>query len=207
MKGSPIAYSSDELAWVFQHRSMMRREAHARFVAVFARPDVSLANYHALCKRNGWLTGRTGRYGKGDVPMNKGKKMPYNPNSAKTQFKKGQAPHNQNFIGHERVSKDGYVEISVAENNPYTGADRQYVHKHRHLWESENGIIPAGMCLKCLDGDKTNTAPSNWKLIDRSMLPRLNNRWGRNYDTAEPDVKPTILAIATLEAAVAKSSS
>lgn len=186
---------------------MMRRKAHAKFIAKFDRHDVSLTNYIALCKRNGWMTGRTGRYDKGAVPMNKGRKMPFNPNSARTQFQKGAKPHNTNFIGHERVCKDGYIEISVAEINPHTGADRRYVHKHRHLWEAVNGKVPDGMCLKCLDGNKLNTNPENWKLIERGMLPRLNNRWGRNYDTAEPQVKPSILAVAMLETAIAKTQS
>ena len=66
---------------------------------------------------------------------------------------------------HERTSKDGYVEISVDQVNPHTGYERRFVHKHRHLWEQANGPLPDGMCLKCLDGDKTNTAPLNLSLI------------------------------------------
>jgi len=97
------------------------------------------------------------------------------------------------------MSKDGYVEISVDQVNPHTGYGRRFVHKHRHLWELANGPLPEGMCLKCLDGDKSNTDPSNWEAIPRALLPRLNGRFGRGYDTADPEVKPTIMAIAKLE--------
>lgn len=55
------------------------------------------------------------------------------------------------------------------------------------------------MCLKCLSDDKTNCDPSNWELIPRALLPRLNGRFGRNYDDASPELKPVILAVAKLE--------
>lgn len=113
------------------------------------------------------------------MPANKGKKCPEgvggrHPNARRSQFKKGQEPHNTKHLGHERLSKDGYVEISVAETNPHTGYGRRYVHKHVHLWEALNGPVPEGHCLKSLDGDRTNTAPANWIAIPRGALPRLN---------------------------------
>lgn len=194
-----ISYSPDELEWIEAHKAEPRRAAHAAFCETFGRGDVSLKNFTSLCKRKGWLTGRTGRYEPGQEPANKGRKMPYNPNSARTRFRKGNRPHNTKHAGHERISKDGYVEISINETNPYTGFERRYVQKHRHLWEQANGPVPEGHCLKCLDGDKTNTDPSNWAAIPRALLPRLNGRFGRGYDDAPPELKPTIMAIARLE--------
>jgi len=199
MKGTAINYSQEELAFIKARGAKPRREAHVEFVKKFDRADVSLANLTALCKRKGWLTGRSGCFESGHVPDNKGKTMPYNPNRARTQFKKGQLPANTKYAGHERTTRDGYVEISVEEMNPHTGFERRYVQKHRWLWEKENGQVPEGMALKCLDGNKQNTDPSNWKLIPRAMLPRLNNRWGRNYDNAPSELKPTIMAVAELE--------
>lgn len=195
----PIPYSEEELAWIEERKTTPRRELHRAFVERFGRSDVRLAAFKNLCKRKGWLTGRTGRYEAGSVPANKGKKMPYNPNVARTQFKKGHRPQNTKYLGHERIDGNGYIQVSVAEENPYTGYHRRYVHKHRHLWEEANGPVPEGMALKCLDGDKTNTDPSNWKLIPRAMLPRLNGRFGRGYDNAPADLKPTILATAEVE--------
>lgn len=198
MKGTAVRYSETELWWIENHKELPRREAHQLYLTTFARPDVSFQNYKALCKRKGWLTGRTGQYVPGAVPANKGKKMPFNPNSARTQFKAGQLPHNTKYLGHERVSKDGYVEISVKETNPHTGYERRYVLKHRWLWEQEHGPLGQGVCLKCLDGDKQNTDPSNWEAVPRALLPRLNGRFGRGYDYAEPEVKPLIMATAKL---------
>ena len=133
--------------------------------------------------------------------MNKGKKMPFNENSARTQFKKGGLPHNHRGAGHERICpKDGYVILIVAERNPWTGAETRPVLKHRWLWEKANGPIPSGQVLKCLDGDKTNCDPGNWELVSQSMLPRLaGGRKGKGYDQHAPELRPTVLAIAKLE--------
>jgi hypothetical protein len=212
VKGHRIHYSAAEMTWLEANRLMVISAYHRAFCEAFGRDDVSAVNLHSLRKRKGWSTGRTGCFQKGNEPHNKGKPHPAarHPNAARHWFKKGGEPHNTNYLGHERVSKDGYVEISVAETNPHTGYERRYVLKHVHLWEQANGRpIPEGHCLKCLDSDKTNTDPSNWELVPRAMLPRLNG--GRHkkrlaYDEAPSDLKPTILAVAKLEHAVRKST-
>lgn len=204
MKGRPIAYQQSELDWVKARREMPRREMHVLFCAQFGRDDVSQANLTSLCKRKGWLTGRTGCFSKGQTPANKGKKMPYNPNSAATRFKKGQRPHTFRGAGHERIDKkEGYVVMIVDEPNPWSGGETRPVQKHRYLWERANGPIPEGHVLKCMDGDKTNCDPSNWKPVPRGMMPRLNGRWtGLNYDAAPAEIKPAIMATARLDHAV-----
>lgn len=200
MKGHWIEYTRAELAFIKRRTRMDRRALLDQFAKKFSRSDVSLANLNALCKRNGWFTGRTGCFEKGIVPHNKGKPHPSarSGNAAKHHFKKGNLPHNTNFLHHERVSKDGYVEISVDEPNPHTGFERRYVLKHRWLWEAEHGPVPEGMCLKCL-GEQTNTDPSNWELVPRALLPRLNGRFGRGYDAAPAELKPTIMAVVKIE--------
>lgn len=200
MKGKAIKYSEAELRWIKANRQRPRAEAHPEFVAQFDRADVSLQNFTALCKRKGWLTGRTGQFNPGQEPANKGKKMPYNANSARTRFQKGQRPHNTKGPGHEMLCpKDGYIYMIVAERNPHTGAETRRVLKHKWLWEQTHGPVPDGMCLKCLDGDRTNTDPANWELISRALLPRLDGRFGRGYEAAPDELKPTLLATAKLE--------
>lgn len=194
-----ISYSAAELTWIKAHSTLPRREAHLQFCQAFSRSDVSLDNFKSLCKRNGWLTGRDGRLRPGNAPPNKGKKMPFNSNCARTQFKKGRLPHNTKSLGHERIGRDGYVWISVGEANPYTGYERRYVQKHRWLWEKQHGPVPDGMCLKCLDGNRQNTDPSNWELIPRAMIPYLNGWRGADYEAAEAEVKPAILTVAKLK--------
>lgn len=198
-KGRWISYSLNELLWIKTHCAMPRREAHTLFCKQFARADVSPENFKSLCTRNGWSTGRTGRFFNGHQPHNVGKQMPYNANSARTRFKAGNLPHNTRYLGHERVTKDGYVEISISKTNPYTGYERRYVLKHKYLWELQHGPVPAGHVLKRLDGNRLNTHPSNWTLIPRGLLPFLNGHRGLNYDQAAREVKPVIMTLAKLK--------
>ncbi|WP_242186411.1 HNH endonuclease signature motif containing protein [Sphingomonas sp. CARO-RG-8B-R24-01] len=207
MKGRAISYSAEEMAWLEANRLMVISDYHRAFCERFGRVDASLINLHSLRKRKGWSTGRTGQFAKGAAPMNKGVPCPpgkggRHPNARKTQFKVGQRPHNTNYLGHERVSKDGYVEISVAETNPHTGFERRYVLKHRHLWELANGPVPEGCALKCLDSNPLNTDPANWEPVPREVLARLNGgRWRKTlaYDAASPELKPTVMAVAKLK--------
>lgn len=203
MKGQSIEYSAEELAWIEAHREWPRAKAHAAFRDCFGREDVSAANYTALCKRKGWMTGRSGQFSKGQDPHNKGKPMPFNENSARTRFKKGNRTGRANErykpIGSERLSKDGYWERKVHDGNPIQSR-WQGVHLIR--WEEVNGTLPEGHCLKCLDGDRTNTDPCNWTAIPRALLPRLSGRWNVPYDTAPAELKPAILTTAKLAHAV-----
>jgi len=205
VKGRSIPYSPDELTWVEANCTLPFAEMHRAFCERFGRDDVSSVNLNALRKRKGWLTGRTGRFEPGQTPVNKGKKcLPgqggNHPNARRTQFKKGslsgRARERIKPIGTERVSKDGYLERKIHNGLPMQSRWRAI---HLIRWESLHGPLPKGFALKCLDGDKANTDPSNWEAIPRAMLPRLNGRFGRDYDHAPAEVKSTIMVIAKLE--------
>lgn len=209
MKGRAIVYSEAEMAWLKANRTLPISDCHRAFCARFER-DVSPSNLHALRQRQGWKTGRTGRFDKGQTPPNKGKPCPdgvggRHPNARRTQFRKGErsgiAVKLYQPIGTERLSKEGYVERKIHDGLPVQSRWRGV---HMLRWEEVNGPIPQGHCLKCLDADRTNTDPANWILIPRSLLPRLNG--GRHktrlaFDQAHAALKPTLLAIAQVEQA------
>lgn len=202
-KGRHLKYTGAEIAWLRERCTMEINAWCAEFRAAFGREDVTPAKLHSMRKRMGWKTGRTGQYEKGAVPANKGKSYPEgvgsrHPNARATQFKKGQLPHNFHGPGHESIDEHGYVWIVVDRRNPWTGASTWRVHKHRWLWEQQNGPVPKGHVLKCL-GEKSNCDPSNWQLVPRGVLPRLNGKSGRDYDHAPAELKPVIMTIAKLE--------
>lgn len=205
MKGHPIRYSAEEMAWLEENRALPISEYQAGFNAAFGR-DVAAANLHALRKRKGWKTGRTGHFAQGAEPHNKGKPCPEgvggrHPNARKTQFRKGHgrsgvAATVYKPIGTERLSRDGYLERKIHDGMPLQSRWRAV---HLIEWEAANGPVPEGYCLKCLDGNRLNTDPSNWEAIPRAVLPHLSARFGMRYDEAEPQVKPTIMAVAKLK--------
>jgi hypothetical protein len=202
-KGRNRTYTDAEVAWLRDNVTLETAECHRQFCERFDRPDLAIEKLIGLRKRYRFKTGRNGRFEKGGVSPNKGKKCPLgqggrHPNAQRTQFKKGEIPHNHEGPGHESTDKDGYVWIVTDRRNPWTGASTWRIHKHRWLWEQANGPVPKGMALKCL-GDKSNCDPSNWELVPKAILPRLNGKSGRHYDQAPAELKPTIMAVAKLE--------
>ncbi|TPN34772.1 HNH endonuclease [Mesorhizobium sp. B1-1-6] len=213
MKGRQIRYNDEELSFIEWRQAMSRRALHAAFVVQFGRPEVTLDHIKALCSRKRWNTGRDGCFVKGQTPLNKGKACPpgkggRHPNARRTQFKKGgmagAAAAKYKPIGTERFNKDGYLERKIHDGMPPQSRWR-LVHVLR--WEELNGPLPGGEALKCLDGNRRNTEPSNWRPVPRALLARLAGRYGRDYDAAPSELKPTILAIAELEHAARERAS
>jgi hypothetical protein len=154
----------------------------------------------AFLKNRRILSGRTGRYPKGSVPMNKGTKGLTGPN--RTSFKKGNVPPNRKPLGSERIdSKDGYTLLKVAELDPYTGYPTRFKLKHVHIWEKINGPVPDGMCLAFRDGNKENCVIENLMPVSRTELLLLNQH---GYRETPAELKPSIFAIAKLEAKIKK---
>ena len=127
-------------------------------------------------------TGRNGCFKKGQVAHNKGQKMPpevYEKAKA-TMFQKGHVPHNHRHVGSERLSKDGYIEVKIAEPNKWRL-------KHNVVWEQYNGKIPKGSAVIFLDGNKQNVEINNLKLIKRSELLIMNryDLYGADAETTE----------------------
>ena len=116
-------------------------------------------------KRYKLKTGRTGHFKKGFTPWNKGLKGFMGPN--KTSFKSGICPINHREVGSERITRDGYIEIKIAEPNKWDL-------KHRVIYEKHHGPIENGDAIIFLDGNKLNTDINNLKAVSRHQLLVLN---------------------------------
>lgn len=210
MKGRRISYSAAEMAWLEENRLLPIADYYASFVGQFDRSDVTAENLHSLRKRKGWRTGRTGRFEPGQPAANKGQSCApgqggRHPNAIATQFKKGERRGIANKlyvpIGTELV-RDGYLCRKINDDLP---PHHRWRAVHILNWEALHGPIPAGHCLKCLDGNRMNTSPNNWKLVSRGTLARLNG--GRHkkrlsFDQAHPEVRSAVMALAEFEQAV-----
>lgn len=126
----------------------------------------TIKSYKANNKLN---SGLTGKFRKGQTPHNKGKKMPKEvyEKVKHTMFAKGNVPPNHRPVGSERISKDGYIEVKVAEPNKWRL-------KQRVVYEETKGKIPEGCPIIFLDGNKRNFDIGNLRCITRSELLYLN---------------------------------
>ena len=126
----------------------------------------TIKSYKANNKLN---SGLSGKFRKGQAPHNKGKKMPKEvyEKVRHTMFAKGNVPPNHRPVGSERISKDGYIEVKVAEPNKWRL-------KQRVVYEEAKGKIPEGCTIIFLDGNKQNCNIDNLRCITRSELLYLN---------------------------------
>jgi hypothetical protein len=115
------------------------------------------------------------RFKKGNIPVTKGKRLSQEvyEKIRPTMYKKGHTPVNRREVGSERVSRDGYMEVKVAEPN-------KWMLKHRVLWEQANGPIPKGYNIQFRNGDKTDIRLENLYIISRQeQLAKENSLYAR----------------------------
>lgn len=128
----------------------------------------------------------------GMTPPNKGTKGLYNVGGNKTSFKKGQKPLNYKPVGTERIDRDGYTLIKVSD----TGAwHKRWKHKHRVMWEKENGPISREHALLFADGNKKNITLDNLILVSRKQLATLNKH---NLIQSNADLTRTGIIVADI---------
>ena len=128
--------------------------------------DFSEGQIKGAITRNKLVTGRGGHFKKGSIPWNKG--LSYMPNNKETRFQKGNIPHGHREVGEERIIRDGYIEIKVAEPNVWDL-------KHRVIYREHYGEIPNGHNIIFADGNKMNFDIDNLIAVSKSEMLILNN--------------------------------
>jgi hypothetical protein len=114
------------------------------------------------------ILGAKSRFKKGNVPHQKGKKMPPHVIEAlsKHWYKKGRTPPNIRPEGHERVNVEGYVELRLERG--------KYVQKHRYIWQQAGRDVPPGYVVGFKDGNRLNCDIDNLTLITRQEIMARN---------------------------------
>lgn len=140
--------------------------------------ESAIANRKNKLNLHSGITG--GQFQKGQISWNKGKTWDeYMPKesqerSRKTTFKKGSIPPNHREIGEERLDSDGYVLVKVQDGH----LNKNWVLKHRLIWESMYGNIPIGYKIMFADGNKRNLDIKNLILVsDAEELIMNQNRF------------------------------
>lgn len=135
--------------------------------------DMSESSIKQQVQKHKIRAATNGCFPKGNIPYNKG--VPMSPEQyAKcrpTMFLKGNIPANHKPIGSDRVTKDGYIEVKIAEPNK---------------WELLQVLVMQGMIgrrlkkgvelVRFLDGNTLNCHPDNLILTTRRVNARINQR-------------------------------
>jgi hypothetical protein len=158
---------------------------------------IKLSQIDSYISNNGINSGRTGHFEKCHKPWNHGTKGQGLTGRNVTSFKKGNIPHTKRKLWSERINRDGFIEISIPERNPWTGAPTRFKHKHVWLWEMEHGPVAKGNAVVFVDGNKLHCVVENLMLVTRAELLSMNLH---GYKEAPDDLKPSILALAKIEA-------
>lgn len=187
----PYNYMKKQLEFVYENRTLPRIELAAAFNKKFGKKKTKI-QLAALRKRNGWRTGRTGRFEKGHRPWGAGTKGMGVCKANRGSFKTGNIPVNSLPVGSDIVTFDGYIKVKMAEPN-------KWKFKHLIVWEAENGKVPSGMAVIFKDGDRLNCEPENLEMVSRQVLLYLNQH---DYKELPPDLKASMVAVAKLECKV-----
>ena len=174
MKGH--IYSKEEEKFLIDNvKGITLKELTNRFNKQF---NMNLSKSAIANRKNklGLSSGITGgQFKKGNVPPNKGKKqLEYMTKAAlektkATRFKKGNRPLNYRPVGSERINKDGYIEIKIADPN-------KWELKHRYIYKKEYGEIPNGYNVMFADKNKLNLDIDNLILVSKSEDLIMNKR-------------------------------
>jgi hypothetical protein len=184
--------------WTEAEVAMLRaRYPHQRTADIAAALGVSKAKVYykadalGLRKSTAFLasqmSGRTDgtrgektRFASGKRPWNAGKKIGTHGRSAETQFKPGQLTGKARMllkqIGSERISKDGYLERKINDDQPIY---KRWRAVHRIVWERANGPIPRGHAIVFRPGCRSINAAAitvdKLELVTRRELMRRNS--------------------------------
>ncbi|MFA5324103.1 MAG: HNH endonuclease signature motif containing protein [Smithella sp.] len=195
-----IAYNPKQIKFIKKYYPLLsRKDLTIKFNQRFktTKTEKQIA---AFTKNHHIKSGRTGFFPKGHVPLNK--LIKGISHGSCTSFTKGHIPANIKPLGYERLDnrrkpgKTNYIQIKVAEKNPYTGAPARLRFKHIVVWEKHYGPVPSGMVVIFKDSDATNCAIENLELVSRAELLRLNKY---KYREMPEEIKPALLTMAKLE--------
>lgn len=135
------------------------------------------------------------QFRKGHVPFNKDKKFQGKTN--RTTWKKGNIPHNYKPVGSERLSRDGYIEVKVADHNKWRL-------KHVAIYEQAHGKVPKGHKVIFLDQNRMNVSLDNLEMISDSELLYINKNIKMGTDVDANRVRITMSKVMTAASRKAK---
>lgn len=194
----PTLMTEKQCAWLELHYvDISVREITDQFNRKY-QTSLDVGQMKTFISNRRFKSGLTGCYPKGHIPANKGLRRPgWSPGRmAETQFKPGPRLDMRSPIGHERLTRDGYITRKYDVINPHTGVQGYYQEKHRILWIEENGPVPQSHIITFIDDDRTHCVIENLECIPRGELARRNKM---RYLEAPVELRQSMKALAKLQ--------
>lgn len=170
-----IRYTQEQREFLIANNYMTPAKELAKMFNNEFGTNITTTNIKNFRSNNHLNSGLTGRFEKGHISDNKGKKWDEfmskkgQEKSRQTTFKKNNIPHNHRPVGYERVNMDGYIEVKVEEPSTFKL-------KHRIVYEQLKGPIPDGYNVVFADGDKSNLESDNLILVTKSEMLVMNRK-------------------------------
>ncbi len=184
--------SKEEISFIKQRKKMIRSKLAAKFNARFNRSFTTIQVTN-ICKRFGFLCGRTGHFEKNHLPWNTGTRGICKSNSGC--FKVGQKSHTQLPVGSEIIDSEGYHKLKISDPN-------KWKFKHVLLWEKEyNSKVPEGHIILFKDCNRSNLDIENLICISRTLAVRLNYN---KYSKSPEEFKQTIFTMSELQTKISE---
>lgn len=157
-------YTEEQIDWLRKNIKGRQQSEVAKMFNDHFGLDLSFARIRGAMHNRGMTNGLDCKFQPGEVSHRPPKGVRY---SRGTEFKKGNRPVNWKPVGSERITKDGYLEVKIAE-------PRTWRAKHLVEWEKANGPVPAGCAVMFADGNKQDISLDNLVLVTRKQLAVLN---------------------------------
>ena len=159
-----MKWTPEQIAYLREHYANRK---NSELAEVFGCSTHAVANKGfslKLKKSREFIKATSCQFKKGMTPHNKGKPMPEATKAKiRTMYKKGNKPRNSKPVGSERVDKDGYLMVKVADGR------REWKPKH-HI-----GLdVPKGHKVIFIDGNKRNFEPSNLRVVSNAEMMKMN---------------------------------
>ena len=111
------------------------------------------------------------------------------------QFKPGCRSSSYTYQVGDEVNRGDYTFIKITDDITVKPS-KQWMAKHRWVWEQANGPVPNGYCIIFIDGNKHNMSLDNLRAVPRAVQGRVRQQ------QVEPKMIDAVIKIAELECAI-----
>lgn len=190
-------WTDEELAYLKETYATHSRNETVQMFNEHFNTDFKWTTLISIIKRKGYKTCSDGRYKKGVTPANKGVKMTPEryAKCAKTMYKKGNIPVGYKPLGTERITKDGYIEVKIAEPNKWDRLQILVVQSMLGRTIDRNKEV-----IRFIDGNPKNCNPENLILTTRGAHIRINVR----EHGVTPEINKAIIQVETIKDKIRK---